>query len=49
MGDLCACMTFVTVRVRVENIRTSPPFDAGAGEEPEAFEFGEGTGEGYAR
>lgn len=47
MDDLCACMTLVTVSVRVEKIITSPAFDDdGVGDEPEA---GEGTSEGQAR
>lgn len=55
MGDLCAWITFETVKERVEKRRTSPDCccaeDVG-GEEVDwlASEVvGEGTGEGYAR
>lgn len=56
MGDLCAWMTFETVRERVEKRRTSPDWDCvvevgagaegGRGESCVSGEVGEGTGEG---
>ena len=52
-GDLCARMMFVSVRVVVENRRTSPVAgccDALGGDvDAEAVDEGEGMGEGYAR
>lgn len=52
-GDLCARMMFVSVRVVVENRRTSPVAgccDAVGGDvDAEAGVEGDGMGEGYAR
>ena len=54
MGDLCAWMTFATVKVRVEKRITSPDCCAGVGGDAAADGcdrgvVGEGTGEGYAK
>lgn len=53
MGDLCAWMTFATVRDRVENSNTSPACDVGVVAGGDAVVgcvvAGDGTGEGYAR
>ena len=54
MGDLCACMTFATVNVRVEKRMTSPDcWVVGGGcvadDGCDKGDVGEGTGDGYAR
>lgn len=52
-GDLCARMIFVSVRVVVENRRTSPVAGCcgalGGDVDVEAEAEGDGMGEGYAR
>lgn len=54
IGDLWACVTFATVRVRGENRMTSPDCCVVGGawiadDGCDRGEVGEGTGDGYAR